>query len=65
MAKPKSGPNTEIQSRALTRARAEKIAAIEGLSVTPRVARLLKQSRDLPGAERRAMVLAEFRKKSD
>lgn len=40
----------------LTRQRAEKIAAIEGLHVSPRLARLLQESEHMSAEERRAYV---------
>jgi hypothetical protein len=46
---------------ALTRAQAEKISAVEGMTLTPRMKRIV----DLPisGEERRSLVKAQVRKK--
>jgi hypothetical protein len=46
---------------ALTRVQAEKISAVEGMTLTPRMKRIL----DLPisGEERRSLIKAQIRKK--
>ena len=44
----------------LTRARGEKISAVEGLSLSPRMRRLLDQTEGKSGDERRALIRAQF-----
>ena len=52
------------QSKAgrLTSSRAEKIAAVEGMRLSPRMARILKDaaSKNLSGDESRALIRAQF-----
>ncbi|OJF91494.1 hypothetical protein [Pararhizobium antarcticum] len=48
----------------LTRERAEKISAVEGLSLSPRMKRLFEISADKTADERRALVREQFAKKS-
>ncbi|WP_341487784.1 hypothetical protein [Pararhizobium sp. A13] len=48
----------------LSRERGEKISAVEGLKLTPRMRRLLDQTAGKPGDERREMIKAQFAKKS-
>jgi hypothetical protein len=47
-----------------SRQRGEKISAVEGLKLTPRMQRLLDQTADKSGDERREMIKAQFVKKS-
>jgi hypothetical protein len=65
MSRPSSKTKPSISPSRLTSLRAEKIAAIEGLRLTPRVSRLLEKSAHMSGDERRAMVMAALGKKSD
>jgi hypothetical protein len=46
----------------LTSSRAEKIAAVEGMRLSPRMARILKDaaSKSLSGEESRALIKAQF-----
>lgn len=48
----------------LTRERAEKISAVEGLALSPRMKRLLDMSAGKTAEERRALVRQQFAKKS-
>jgi hypothetical protein len=48
----------------LTSQRGEKISAVEGLTLTPRMRELLEQTKDRPGEERRALIRAKFLQKS-
>lgn len=64
MSKPSPNTRSDIRPLRLTSVRAEKIAAIEGLRLTPRVSHLLEKSVHMSGDERRAMVLAALGKKS-
>lgn len=49
----------------LTRARGEKISAVEGLKLSPRMAQILNHSmrQGLSGDERRSLIKEEIRKK--
>ncbi|WP_183807214.1 hypothetical protein [Mycoplana azooxidifex] len=48
----------------LTQARAEKISAVEGLVLSPRMRKLLAQTKDQPAEERRKAIRAQFARKS-
>lgn len=48
----------------LTRERAEKINAVEGLALTPRMKRILEVAAGKSADEQRALVRAQFAKKS-
>ncbi|MCV3765194.1 hypothetical protein [Rhizobium sp. TRM95796] len=47
----------------LTSERGEKISAVEGLRLTPRMEAVLLETRGRPGDERRAAIKAHFRSK--
>ncbi len=47
----------------LTSVRGEKISAVEGLTLTPRMRAVLDMSKDRPGDERRKLIEAQFRRK--
>lgn len=48
----------------LSQARAEKISAVEGLALTPRMRKILAQTKDQPAEERRQAIRAPFTRKS-
>ncbi|ACI53951.1 hypothetical protein FHX14_004798 [Rhizobium sp. BK619] len=48
----------------LTQARAEKISAVEGLVLSPRMRKLLAETADQPTEERRQAIRAQFLRKS-
>lgn len=48
----------------LTRKRAEKISAVEGMVLTPRMRKLLAMTQNQPAEERRQAVRAQFARKS-
>lgn len=48
----------------LTQSRAEKISAVEGLVLSPRMRKLLAQMKDQPAEERRQAIRAQFARKS-
>ncbi|MBB3356023.1 hypothetical protein FHT70_005996 [Rhizobium sp. BK049] len=48
----------------LSQARAEKISAVEGLALTPRMRKILAQTKDQPAEERRQAIRAQFARKS-
>ncbi len=52
--------NDRIESYRLTSTRGEKIAAVEGLALTPRMRVLLEMSKDLTGDERRQLIREQF-----
>lgn len=54
----------KVKPGRLTRERAEKINAVEGLSLTPRMKRILDVSAGKSADEQRALVRAQFAKKS-
>jgi len=47
----------------LTSERGEKISAVEGLTLSPRMKAVLEMSKGQPGEQRRAMIRAQFGKK--
>ncbi|WEZ86039.1 hypothetical protein P6U16_23425 (plasmid) [Rhizobium sp. 32-5/1] len=47
-----------------TRKRGEKISAVEGLQLNPRMRALLDTTKDKPGEERRRLIRAQFSQKS-
>ena len=51
-----------VKSGKLTRSRAEKISAVEGMNLSPRMGRILTQAdqRGLSGDERRALIRTQF-----
>lgn len=57
--------NRSAATGRLTQARAEKISAVEGLLLSPRMRKLLVQTKDLPAEERRKAIRAQFTGKSD
>ena len=56
--------NKKLKPGPLTRIRAEKISAVEGLSLTPRMKSLLDMAAGKSSEERRELVRAQFAKKS-
>lgn len=48
----------------LTRACAEKISAVDGLVLSPRMRKLLAETKDQPPEERRQAIRARFTRKS-
>ncbi|MGO8024158.1 hypothetical protein [Rhizobium leguminosarum] len=48
----------------LTQAGAEKISAVEGLVLSPRMRKLLAETKDQPPEERRQAIRAQFTRKS-
>lgn len=54
----------KLKQGRLTRERAEKISAVEGLALTPRMKRLLDLAAGKSADEQRALVRAQFAKKS-
>lgn len=48
----------------LTRPRAEKISAVEGMVLTTRMRKLLDKTKDQSGEERRQAIRAQFAQKS-
>ncbi|MXN54215.1 hypothetical protein GR158_24245 [Shinella sp. AETb1-6] len=48
----------------LTRSRGEKISAVEGLALTPRMRTLLDATKDKSGEERRQLIRAQFAQKT-
>ncbi|MQW85972.1 hypothetical protein [Sinorhizobium saheli] len=57
--KPKSAKAVRLTSR-----RGEKISAVEGLTLTPRMRAVLDMTKDKPGDERRRLIKAQFAQKS-
>ncbi|MGV1849229.1 MULTISPECIES: hypothetical protein [Rhizobium] len=51
-----------IQPSKLTSSRGEKISAVEGMNLSPRMRAILAQSQGKSGDERRALVRAQFTK---
>ncbi|MFF0948363.1 hypothetical protein ACFYE9_12015 [Rhizobium leguminosarum] len=47
----------------LTQASAEKISAVEGLVLSPRMRKLLAETKDQPAEERRQAIRAQFARK--
>jgi hypothetical protein len=48
----------------LTSARGEKISAVEGMTLSPRMRQLLDRTQDKTGEERRELIKAQFAKKN-
>lgn len=63
MKKLSSKPSKLKSPGPLTSSRGEKIAAVEGLSLTPRMKAALTMTAGKSGDERRAVVKAQFAKK--
>jgi len=53
-----------LQPGRLTSARGEKISAVEGMMLTPRMRAVLDLTKDKSGDERRKMIQAQFARKS-
>lgn len=62
---PKTGRSAKSGRFVLTSSRGEKISAVEGLKLSPRMGEILKHSasRGLSGDERRALIKEKVRKK--
>ncbi|MBY4609847.1 hypothetical protein K6M90_19595 [Rhizobium sp. 9T] len=58
---PKFSRNAKIGG--LTQARAEKISAVEGLVLSPRMRQLLAETKDQPPEKRRQAIRAQFARK--
>lgn len=50
----------DAATRRLTSSRGEKISAVEGMVLTPRMRHVLEQTKDCPGEERRERIRAQF-----
>lgn len=48
----------------LTQVRAEKISAVEGMVLSPRMRKILDQTKDQPAEARRRAIRAQFTQKS-
>ena len=57
-------PTRSAATGRLTQARAEKISAVEGLVLSPRMRELLARTEDQSAEERRKAVRAQFARKS-
>ncbi|WFU07540.1 hypothetical protein QA648_36805 (plasmid) [Rhizobium sp. CB3171] len=53
-------PKATAKPVRLTSARGEKISAVEGLHLTPRMRTVLELSKDKSGDERRKLIKAQF-----
>ena len=62
MEKQSSTAASSNQPRKLTSTRGEKISAVEGMVLTPRMRTVLAQSQGKSGDERRALVRKQFAK---
>jgi hypothetical protein len=60
----KPATTNDFAFSSLTRKRGEKISAVEGLKLTPRMQALLDLTKDKSGDERRQLIRAQFTQKS-
>lgn len=60
MAKETKAQSGKLKAVRLTSIRGERISAVEGLRLTPRMRAVLDMSKDKSGEERRALIKAQF-----